>query len=184
MKKISLLFLFINSSLVISQTYFNNVKVNTDVTTKQYKDSRKFFYGELIPEEYKNLLLKLETELNTKFTDDKAILINFEQAAYNCGYLNYSKNFLKKFHDNSVSISKNICQNKNAVDFFIYDANSFLKKYAEKNKNFKQDSGFFATKIFTLKESCQAFFLLKPNGKFLICYGTDSLSYASNYLDE
>ena len=97
MKKISLLLLFINSSLVISQTYFNNVKVNTDFTTKQYKDNRKFFYGELNPEEYKNLLLELETELNTKFTGDKAILINFEQAAYNCGYLNFSKNFLKKF---------------------------------------------------------------------------------------
>ncbi|MGX9987543.1 hypothetical protein [Soonwooa purpurea] len=147
-------------------------------------DSRKYFYGKLNNDEYQNIKLQLELELKTKFPEEKSIFINFEQAAANCSLLKGNKKYLQSYHNMSVNISNRISKENNAIDFFIYDNNTFLKTYVLKNVNYKQDSGFFAKNIFTEKDNCEAFFILKTDGNFLICYGTDSFSYASNFLKQ
>lgn len=164
-----------------SQNLFNGKKVNTDPLNKEYRDSRKFIYGELNPKEYSDFKLILENELQTKIDEGKSVFINYEQAASNCSLLAGKKQYLKQYHKEYVRISNMISKKNNAVDFFIYNDDSFLKSRIEKTKNYKLDSGFFAKEMFTLKENCNAFFILKPDGKYMICYGTDSFSYASEF---
>lgn len=181
MKVIYLILSLLSFNFVLSQDLFNGKKVNTNPLNKEYQNSRKFFYGELNPKEYSDFKLTLEKELETQIDEGKSIFINFEQAASNCSLLVGDKNYLKNYHKNHVTISNRISKENNAVDFFIYDKNTFLKEYVKKGKNHKEDSGYFAKEIFTLKENCNAFFILKPNGKYIICYGTDSFNYASTF---
>lgn len=165
-----------------SQNLFNGKKVNTNPLNKEYQNSRKFFYGELNQKEYSDFKLILEKELETQIEEGKSIFINYEQAASNCSLLGGEKNYLKQYHKNSINISNRISKENKAMDFFIYNNDTFLKSYIEKNEIYKIDKGFFAKEMFTLKENCEAFFILKPNGKYMICYGTDSFSDASSFL--
>jgi len=51
------------------------------------------------------------------------------------------------------------------------------------NKRFMPNPGFFHDSIFTLHESCQAFFILKPSGRFLKYYGEDYFSVVEAFLE-
>lgn len=184
MKLIYTALLILCFNLAIAQNLFNGKKINTNPLNNEYKNSQKFFYGELNPKDYADFKLLLEKELETEIVQEKSIFINFEQAASNCSLLMGSKSYLRQYHNSVIRISNRISKENNAVDFFIYDSNSFLKIYTEENTNYKVDKGYFANEIFTLKENCEAFFILKPNGKYMICYGTDSFSYALNFLEQ
>lgn len=184
LKEILFFTLFSSFGLLYSQTYFNGQKVNTNPLNKKYKASYKSVVGELNQHEYKQVKLELEKELNTKIPEDKSIFISFEQAASNCSLVKGRTVYLQGFHYLITSLIGKMSKENNAVDFYVYDANSFLKSYAEKNIKYLLDSGYFATRIFTLKENCEAFFILKPNGKFIISYGTDNLSTAQEFLME
>lgn len=183
MKKNALLFAFLLFNFTFSQL-FNGKKVNTNPLNKEYQDSRKFFYGELNPKEYSDFKLILEKELDTHIEEGKSIFINYEQAASNCSLLKGRKQYLEQYHKNSIKISNTISKENNAIDFFIYSGDTFLKSYTEKNKIYQLDKGFFGKEMFTLKENCEAFFIVKPNGKFMICYGTDSFSDASAFFEK
>lgn len=184
LKQILFFTLFSSFGLLYSQTYFNGQKVNTNPLNKKYRESRKSIYGKLKLDEYKHLKSELEKELNTKIPEGKSIFISFEQAASNCSLVKDGKAYLQGFHYLHTSFAGKMSNENNTVDFYLYDANSFLKSYTEKNIKYRLDSGYFATKIFTLKENCEAFFILKPNGKFLISYGSDNLTKASELLKE
>lgn len=125
---------------------------------------------------------ELEKELNTKIPEGKSIFVSFEQAASNCSLVKDGKAYLQGFHYLHTSFAGKMSKEHNAVDFYVYDSNSFLKSYAEKNIKYRIDLGYFADKIFTLKENCEAFFILKPSGKFLISYGSDNLTMANEFL--
>lgn len=183
-KRIIFFTLFSSFGLLYSQTYFNGKKVNTNPRNKEYWESRKRIYGELNLVEYSQLKSELERELNIKIQEGKSIFISYEQAASNCSLIKVRKVYLQGFHQLYTSYVGKMSRENNAVDFYMYDANSFLKSYAEKNIKYHLDSGYFATKIFTLKESCEAFFILKPSGKFIISYGTDNLGTAQEFLME
>lgn len=184
MKRIIFFILFSSYGLLYSQTYFNGQKVNTNPLNKKYWESRKSIYGDLNLAEYSQLKSELEKELNTKIPEGKSIFMSFEQAASNCSLVKDGKAYLQGFHYLHTSFAGKMSKENNTVDFYVYDDNSFLKSYTEKNVKYRLDSGYFATKIFILKENCEAFFILKPNGKFLISYGSDNLTTASEFLKE
>lgn len=182
MKRLLQLSFLLFSIFYFSQTFFNGEIVNTDPQNRKFRKSRQFFYGQLTNQEYLDKKSLIEKELETIIPQGKSIFITYEQAAKNCSLISYGS--LKNYHNLHVKIAKHISSQNNAEPFFIFKDDSFpnVKKFTEINVNFKLDSGFFSENIFTLQENCEAFFILKPNGNYLICYGTDSFSYASDFL--
>ncbi len=183
MKRLIFCLMIIYPTFVISQTLFKDKKVNTKPLSKEYLLSRKVSYGKFTSDEYLIIKKELEKELNIKIQEGKSIFINYQQSAANCSLLK-DKN-LETYYYNMIKISNDISKKNNALDFFIYKKDLFpnLKIYVEKNKIFIQDSGFFSENIFKDQENCDAFFILKPNGKFILNYGTDSYHNASDFFE-
>jgi hypothetical protein len=57
-----------------------------------------------------------------------------------------------------------------------------MDRVAMKN-NFIMDSGFFSNNIFTEREMCSAFIIIKPNGKFFKYYGEDYNTKIKDFLN-
>lgn len=182
MKKMTLFCFLLNFTFLYSQLKFDEKKVITDPFDPSYSGSRQYFYGQLKPEEHSILMGELEIELKTKLPRDKAIVINYNHAAYFCSFAKLNNSDKIRVIKNGIRISNRICKDNNAIDFFVYTKNSFFKKILEQNPLYILDSGYFSNKFFTKKESCKAYFVLKPNGHFITIYGTDQLSEVDNYL--
>lgn len=159
-----------------------NSKINTKIN-KDYIASRKTFYGKLNEVEYKEIRKTIIAELKTVIPDKNSILINYHQYGHNCYEYGLKENSAKTEIDNSISISARLSKNYNATDFFIYSTDYPNKKNVENSKIFILDSGFFNNYIFTLKDNCSAFFILKPNGEFMKYYGSDYYSEVSKFLE-
>ncbi|MFK5981515.1 MAG: hypothetical protein QM499_01275 [Flavobacteriaceae bacterium] len=126
----------------------------------------------------------LEKELNTKIQEGKSILINYRQKARNCISLSLSNSNFSKFTNRGIKISSRISAENNTSDYFVYEKNAFYKNLYKEKQNFKLDSGFFYNNIFTLHETCDAFFIIKPNGNFLKYYGGDYFSIVKTFLEK
>lgn len=161
----------------------NNSEVNT-YPNSEYKKSRKAYSGTLNKSEHDKLIKKLEEELNTTISSDKSILINYIQKAPNCINVRYSQRDNKKVAKKSIRISSRMSSNYNAVDFFVYNKDSYNKEIYEKMIEFKLDSGFFYGNIFNEHQNCKGFLIIKPNGEFYKHYGEDYYSEVKAFFEK
>ncbi len=184
MKFKNILFIFFCFTITSSWCQDNkNDSLSTDgKLDDKYLNSLKLFKGKLDKEEYKNIKIRIENELNIKIPDGKDILINYSQKAPNCFIKGYSNEVVMQSIDRTIEISSRICEENNAIDFFVFSEDSFFKDFYETKKEFSLDSGFFYKNIFNLHEYCSAFFILKANGKFYKYYGDDYFSEVKKYL--
>lgn len=167
----------------ISYNAQNKVKVNTKYN-KQYTASRKKFVGTLNNEDYqeiRNIILK---ELRVDVPENKSILINYYQFGTNCAQSGLRKKYGSEVIDNEVRISARLSSKFNTMDFFLYSSDALNKERYENRSKFIMDSGFFSESIFSLKENCSAFFILKPNGQFMKYYGSDYFSEVQDFLSQ
>jgi len=160
-----------------------DIEVNTELNPELIK-SRKAFSGNLNNFQYNELKINLEKELNTKIPEGKSILINYHQKARNCISLSLNNSDFSKFTNRGIQISSRISTNNNTVDYFVFEENAFYKNLYKEKQNFKLDSGYFYNNIFTLHETCDAFFIIKPNGDFLKYYGSDYYSIVKTFLEK
>jgi hypothetical protein len=187
--KIYSFILLVNTLFSCATNKITDIKPNIDIEVKtklnpELIKSRKAFSGKLNNSQYILLKINLEKELNTKIPEGKSILINYRQKARNCISLGLNYNDFSKYTNRGIQISSKINSDNNTVDYFVYEKNAFYKNLYKENKNFKLDSGFFYNKIFTLHETCDAFFIIKPNGDFLKYYGGDYFSIVKTFLEK
>lgn len=149
--------------------------INTKAN-REYGKSSKEFVGKLNDAEYEGYRTTLERELNTTIPDDKAIIISYAQRAPNCLFLGQGKKGYKGSMGLVMDHLIRISDRNNAAVFFLYTQDTFHKDLYEQNDNYIPDSGFFAQNIFTEKENCSAFLVLKPNGEIFKNYGEDNTS--------
>ncbi|AOW09664.1 hypothetical protein [Flavobacterium gilvum] len=149
---------------------------------REYEKAAKTYSGQLTTEHYNTLIKELERELKTTIPRDKSILINYQQDARNCILIRFDNNEIKRVTKNIINISKQMTSENNAVDYFVYKGDSPLKQYYPKNFNLILDSGYFANNVFTNNEICAAFFIVKPNGKFMTHFGDDYFTEVQNFL--
>lgn len=180
---ISLLLISCLNSCGVSNTNGNAKTINKELNSK-YKASRNKIIGKLTPSEYTEMKILLEKELGVTISGQKSILINYDQKAPNCILLASSESSVVHILKNRVKISSEISQKYNAIDFFVYESNSYFADLHANDVFFKVDSGFFFNNIFTLHENCQAFYILKPNGDFLKYYGEDYYSEVKEFLEK
>ncbi|NMR32979.1 hypothetical protein HIO71_02025 [Chryseobacterium aquaticum] len=178
------------SSIVILNFFFScnaqaekKQKVNTKFNSDYFK-SRKKFYGKLNNEELKQIRTLISKELKIIIPENISVLINFYQNGKNCFEYGFTEKSAKEVIDNCINISSRMSKNYNTIDFFVFTDDALNKDRLEKRNNFRKDSGFFSYTIFTLKENCRAFFILKPNGEFLKYYGSDYYSEVENFLEK
>ena len=156
-------------------------KINTKIN-EEYAKSSKEFYGKLDSVQNKEIRGIMAIELNTDITENKAILINYYQYGNNCFEYGFNKKEANNVLENGLKISARMSKENNTVDFFVYSEDALNKKSFINNKLFKLDNGFFSQNIFTLKENCSAFFILKPDGNFMKYYGFDYYSIVEEFL--
>lgn len=183
------LILLVNTLFSCATNKITDIKPNIDieVNTKlnpELIESRKKFLGKLNNSQYKILKINLEKELNTKIPEGKTILINYRQKARNCISLSLNNNDFLKFTNRGIKTSSRISVDNNTSDYFVFEENTFYKNLYKENQNFKLDSGFFYNNIFTLHETCDAFFIIKSNGDFLKYYGGDYFSIVKTFLEK
>jgi hypothetical protein len=180
---ISLLLISFLNSCGVSKANGNSTTINKEFNSK-YKASQNKIIGKLTPSEFTEMKTMLENELGVTISGQKSILINYDQKAPNCILLASSKNSIVKVLKNRLRISSEISQKYNAIDFFVYESNSYFAELYASDIFFKVDSGFFFNNIFTYHENCQAFYILKPNGDFLKYYGEDYYSEVKEFLEK
>jgi CRISPR/Cas system-associated endoribonuclease Cas2 len=178
-----ILFSFLMFSCKSQREKSLDIKVNTTLN-KEYRNSIKTFEGKLNEVDYLLIKKNIEKELSTSIPDDKIILINFCQKAKNCSSLASSEASINKVIYNSLTISSGISLNNDAVDFFVYTEDAFFKDIFIKNLKFKRDSGFFHDTFFNDCDICTAFFILKPDGKFIKHYGDDYYTIVKNFMEK
>ncbi|MDQ7918583.1 hypothetical protein RBU60_13470 [Mesonia sp. MT50] len=171
-------FLFISCG---SQKNGETKRVNTFFDSN-YKKSRKSFKGDLSGQEYDVLKTKIEKELGVKIPLGKSILVHYRQFGANCFLKGKGRKFKSNVSNNGINFSTKISAAYNTEDFFIYSDNAINKDHYENLPEFQLDPGFFKELIFTLEENCAAFFVVKPNGKFLKYYGEDYNTEIENFL--
>ncbi|WP_293302591.1 hypothetical protein [Pedobacter sp. UBA4863] len=172
--------------MVFTSCYAQNTKepkINTKFN-KEYASSRKSFVGKLNNVEYKELRNRLLNVLRAEIPDNNAILINYYQKGSNCYEYGLGKKDALTVIENCIRISSQISRENNTTDFFLYSDKTPNKERIENRNNFILDSGFFEENIFTLKENCRAFFILKTNGEFMKYYGSDYYSEVKKFLEK
>lgn len=158
-------------------------KINTKIN-KDYNSSRKAFKGKLNSEEYIEIRNLILNELNIEIPKKNAILINYYQYGNNCYEYKLDEKDALIVIQNCFRISSKLSKENNTSDFFVYSSEALKKERIETFDNFILDSGFFDKNIFTLKENCRAFFILKPNGEFMKYYGSDYFSEVKSFLEK
>ena len=181
-KKVSLIILLLFISCNSSKPFLSSSNLNT-VVNEEYEYSTGTFYGNLEGEVYEKIRREIELELSAKIPEENAIVIHFRQNARNCTAMNNNgKNYFKRLK-NGAKISTKITSRNQASDFFVFAKDAFFLKQIELESNYVLDSGFFYDDVFNTHENCSAFFILKPNGKFVKHYGADYYSLITHFLE-
>ncbi|MFV0211951.1 hypothetical protein OBK22_09140 [Empedobacter falsenii] len=178
--KLYLIISIINCTFGFAQNSIGS-KINTKINN-DFISSIKSFVGKLNPEEYKETRKEILKELKVEIPEEKAILIHFYQYGVNCYEYGLKERNALGVIQNTIKISSKISKENNTIDFFIYTSNALHKERIQGKNIFILDSGFFEKNIFTLKENCRAFFILKTNGEFMKYYGSDYFTEVSNFL--
>ena len=165
-----------------SKPIVSSANLNTQVNDESISSS-KTYTGELSKKEYEEIRARIEKELPFKIPIENAILINFNQNARNChSMFDNGKHYLKVL-SNKNRISSRMSSNNKASDFFVFTNDAFFYDKIKMKKNYLTDSGFFYNNIFTVHDNCSAFFILKPNRKFMKHYGGDYYTKVRVFLE-
>ena len=178
-------FFILGIALILISCSSGKVNTQDGVYTRideEYKKTRKTALGQLDQNDYEKLIEELERVMDTTIPKGRGILINFNQRAPYCYSYAYDESTIETITDNSIQISANICVKNAAVDYFIYTSNSYFKSIYEKKKEYKLDPGYFADKVFSLKENCSGFLALRADGQFMKYYGDDYFTKAAQFL--
>lgn len=159
----------------------SETKVNTKLNRQQLK-SRKSFVGKLNAKEYRELRGHILNTLQIDAPKETTLIIHFFQNGINC--FDYGLNEETGIHvrNNIIAISDRMSKQYQAKDFFVYTSDVLNKNRLEDHEKFMLDPGFFDEEIFTLKENCRAFFILKPDGSYMKYYGSDYFTEVETFL--
>lgn len=179
--KFFILFFVCNFSFSAFAQQDSKTNGNTKLNQQQLK-SRKSFVGKLNTKEYKELRNHLLNTLQIDAPEETTLVVHFFQKGINC--LEYGLHEETGIHiiNNVITISDRMSMQYNAKDFFVYTSDALNKNRFEEHEKFILDSGFFNNEIFTLKENCRAFFILKPDGSYMKYYGSDYFSEVEMFL--
>lgn len=159
----------------------SNENINTTFNN-EYKRHIKEYYGQIESKEYEVIRKKIEQELPYKISPQDAVLIHFRQQADNCISMRENgSNYLKSLKFN-LKMSSKVSRGQGLSDFFVFTKDAYLMDRVAMKNNFIMDSGFFSNNIFTEREMCSAFIIIKPNGKFLKYYGEDYYTKIKDFL--
>ena len=93
---------------------FTSCKVGHDrinpTSTDEYNENVTTFTGKLNPEDLQQLRKALSTQLKTELYPRKSILINFNQYAQNCLFMQFDKQSRNQITNNTVKISSKLSQ--------------------------------------------------------------------------
>lgn len=160
----------------------SNENINTTFNN-EYKRHIKEYYGQIESKEYEVIRKKIEQELPYKISSQDAVLIHFRQQADNCISMSENgSNYLKSLKFN-IKMSSKVSRGQGLSDFFVFTKDAYLMDRVAMKNNFIMDSGFFSNNIFTEREMCSAFIIIKPNGKFLKYYGEDYNTKIKDFLN-
>ena len=155
--------------------------INTTFNS-EYKRHVKEYYGQIESNEYEVIRKKIEQELPYQISPQNAVLIHFRQQANNCiSMYENGSNYLKSLKFN-LKMSSKVSKGQGLSDFFVFTKDAYLLDQINMKKNFIMDSGFFSNNIFTEREMCSAFIIIKPDGKFLKYYGEDYYTKIKDFL--
>lgn len=157
-------------------------RVNTELNKEHYK-ARKTVYGLLNEKEYLNFILEVQKKLDTTFNKNQNLLINFLQNGKNCILAGIESKQISKVLTRIEEISEESTIPSSTQNFLVYSKDSYFLEFLSDRKKWIKDSGFINDEVFKLKESCSAFFLLKPNGEFCMYYGGDYFSFVKDRLE-
>tara|TARA_R110002012_G_scaffold262473_2_gene444756 strand:+ start:483 stop:1064 length:582 start_codon:yes stop_codon:yes gene_type:complete len=160
----------------------NGLEVNKELN-KSYRESNESILGIFTNKEYEEIKSSIQKSLNAVIPDGKSIIIHYEQAGENCLLADSDSTSISIVADNGKRISNRMSKSYNAVDFFIYTEDSFFKNIYESKYYYQQDQGFFKNYIFTKQKNCSGFFILKPDGEFMIYYGEDYFTEVENFFN-
>ena len=148
----------------------------------EYRRHIKEYYGQIESKEYEVIRKKIEQELPYQISPQNAVLIHFRQQANNCiSMYENGSNYLKSLKFN-LKMSSKVSKGQGLSDFFVFTKDAYLLDQINMKKNFIMDSGFFSNNIFTEREMCSAFIIIKPDGKFLKYYGEDYYTKIKDFL--
>ena len=158
------------------------MKINTKHNKENY-NARKTFYGQFNEKEYVILMKKIEKSLDISINKSQNVLINFKQNGSNCILAGIESNRISKVFTRIEEISEEVTKSFSTQNLLVYAKDSYFIEFLSDRKKWIQDSGFINEEIFKLKESCSAFFLIKPSGEFCLYYGGDYFSFVKNRLE-
>ena len=142
-------------------------------------------YGKFDAAGLKQIRDSIAAALHTKIPDNKSILINYYQYSDNkCSLNGVSDASADRMMYGGLRISYRVSREANAVDFFVYNEDVLNKDRILRTNSFIKDNGFFSKNIFTTKENCTAFFIVKPNGKYMKFYGYDYFTEVKAFLNK
>lgn len=157
-------------------------KINTKLNKENY-NARKTFYGQLNEKEHVILIKKIEKSLDISINKSQNLLINFKQNGSNCILAGIESNRISKVFTRTEEISEEVTKPFSTQNFLVYAKDSYFIEFLSDRNKWIKDTGFIDTEIFKLKESCSAFFLIKPSGEFCLYYGGDYFSFVKNRLE-
>lgn len=157
-------------------------KINTKLNKENY-NARKTFYGQLNEKEHVILIKKIEKSLDISINKSQNLLINFKQNGSNCILAGIESNRISKVFTRTEEISEEVTKPFSTQNFLVYAKDSYFIEFLSDRNKWVKDSGFINEEIFKLKESCSAFFLIKPSGEFCLYYGGDYFSFVKNRLE-
>ena len=148
---------------------------------QEYINSKVSIFGKLTTDNYSELISKIESSLNIKIDKSRKIYLNFQQKGKNC--IRAGQNSSKINFSKTLEISKRITSKYNTQRILSYHKNSFFNNQLSSKKIWALDSkDFLNNTVFDLKENCQAFLIIKPNGEFYKFYGEDHFSIIEDLL--
>jgi hypothetical protein len=157
-------------------------KINTQLNKENYT-ARKTFYGQLDENEYGVIINKIEKSLGIKINKNQNLLINFKQNGKNCILAGINSFRICTILSKEEEISERFTKPYSTQNLLVYAKNSYFVEFISDRKKWIKDAGFLNDELFKLKETCEAFFLIKPTGEFCMYYGGDYYSFVKNRLE-
>lgn len=162
-----------------------NAQNRKGVTTEfngKYKKSISSKKGILSGEAFTKMKSSLSKELQINLENNKAVVIHYFQYGKNCLLAGYNDEDVLNILNNMYRIANSAENRLNIKNYYVYNSNSFFESILVNQESFVLDSGFFKETLFTEDKNCEAFYVLKDNGEFLICYGEDNYDDINSFL--
>ncbi|SEA08221.1 hypothetical protein [Psychroflexus halocasei] len=165
----SVIFIFL-ASCSSKKVVHGDMEINAAFNS-EYAENMIAYEGQLSKNEFRSLKKKFEKELNVEIPNGKTIHIHYSQKAPNCHLMQMDKENFEDVIGNIIRITNNFTSHNDAVNLLIYHKDMFYNDIFERKAEYYLDTGFFYDNVFTDHKVCQAFMIIKPNGKFYKRHG-------------